>query len=115
MASAAGCASSPSKRLVEKKSLGLCGIEIGTHQRLPLGDARLHEIYTNEKAGLMVRSIHARSVSLGGRRPGTGGGCGISTSKPLMPRGRWMTNGVNGVSQICGFCMSQGGGARPGS
>jgi aminocarboxymuconate-semialdehyde decarboxylase len=60
------------RRLDEIKSLGLRGIEIGTHiNGIPLGDGRLHEIYAAaEQASLMVMVHPLRPLGLdriGGR------------------------------------------------
>lgn len=61
------------KRLDEIKSLGLRGIEIGSHiNGVPLGDIRLHDIYAAaEQAGLMVmiHPLHPLGLErMGGRR-----------------------------------------------
>ena len=61
------------KRLDEIKSLGLRGIEIGSHiNGIPLGDARLHEVYAAaEQAGLMVmvHPLHPLGLDRMGGRP----------------------------------------------
>ena len=73
---------SPSSGSDEIKSLGLRGIEIGSHiNGIPLGDIRLHDIYAAaEQAGLMVmvHPLHPLGLDRMGGRPGTGGGGGIS-------------------------------------
>ena len=69
------------KRLDEIKSLGLRGIEIGSHiNGIPLGDARLHEVYAAaEQAGLMVmvHPLHPLG-STAWADDRTRRGCGIS-------------------------------------
>ena len=61
------------RRLAEVKSLGLRGIEIGSHiNGVPLGDARLHEIYAAaEEVGLMVmiHPLHPLGLERMGGRP----------------------------------------------
>ena len=61
------------RRLEEVSSLGLRGIEIGTHiNGIPLGDARLREVYAAaEQAGLMVmvHPLHPLGLDRMGGRP----------------------------------------------
>jgi aminocarboxymuconate-semialdehyde decarboxylase len=61
------------RRLEGVKSLGLRGIEIGTHiNGIPLGDARLDEVYaTAEQAGLMlmIHPLHPLGLDRMGGRP----------------------------------------------
>ncbi|MFB9269763.1 amidohydrolase family protein [Bradyrhizobium erythrophlei] len=61
------------RRVEEIRSLGLRGIEIGTHiNGMPLGDARLHDIYAAvEQAGLilMIHPLHPLGLDRMGGRP----------------------------------------------
>jgi aminocarboxymuconate-semialdehyde decarboxylase len=61
------------RRLAELRSLGLRGIEIGTHiNGIALGDTRLHEIYAAaEQTGLMVmiHPLHPLGLDRMGGRP----------------------------------------------
>lgn len=62
------------RRLQSVKSLGLCGVEIGTHiNGVPLGDARMNEFYAAaEEADLaiMVHPLHPAGLErIGGRAP----------------------------------------------
>jgi aminocarboxymuconate-semialdehyde decarboxylase len=61
------------RRLEELRSLGLRGIEIGSHiNGIPLGDPRLHDIYAAaEQAGLMVmvHPLHPIGLDRMGGRP----------------------------------------------
>jgi aminocarboxymuconate-semialdehyde decarboxylase len=61
------------RRMEEIKSLGLRGIEIGTHiNGMALGDARLHDVYAAaEQAGLMlmIHPLHPLGLDRMGGRP----------------------------------------------
>jgi aminocarboxymuconate-semialdehyde decarboxylase len=61
------------RRMAEIKSLGLRGIEIGTHiNGMPLGDARFNDVYSAaEQAGLMVmiHPLHPLGLDRMGGRP----------------------------------------------
>jgi aminocarboxymuconate-semialdehyde decarboxylase len=109
-------ASLAARRLDEIKSQGLRGIEIGTHiNGVPLGDARLHEVYgACEQAGLMVM-IHPLHP-LGLDRMGGGPELAAVAAFPLetaFAAVSLMTNGVLQRFPKLRFLLSHGGGALP--
>lgn len=62
------------RKLESVKSLGLCGVEIGTHiDGIPLGDARLDEFYAaaeESDLAIMVHPLHPTGLErIGGRAP----------------------------------------------
>jgi aminocarboxymuconate-semialdehyde decarboxylase len=103
-----------SQRLEEIKSLGLRGIEVGTHiNGIPLGDARLHDIYAAaEQVGLavMVHPLHPLGLDrMGGRAE-----LGAVAAFPLetaFAAVSLMTNGITERFPQLRILLSHGGGA----
>jgi aminocarboxymuconate-semialdehyde decarboxylase len=104
------------KRLDEIKSLGLRGIEIGTHiNGTPLGDARLHEIYgAAEQAGLMVmiHPLHPLGLDRMGGRPELAAVAAFPLETAFAAVSL-MTNGVPERFPKLRILLSHGGGALP--
>jgi aminocarboxymuconate-semialdehyde decarboxylase len=104
------------QRLAEVKSLGLRGIEIGTHiNGIPLGDARLHEIYAAaEQAGLMVMIHPLRPLGLDrmGGRPELAAVAAFPLETAFAAVSL-MTNGVAERFPALRILLSHGGGALP--
>src|SRR3979411_2235938 len=105
------------KRLDEIKSLGLRGIEIGSPiDGMPLGDARLHEIYAaTEQAGLMVmiHPLHPLGLDRMGGRPELAAGAAFPLETAFAAVSL-MTNGVTERFPELRILLSHGGGAMPG-
>jgi aminocarboxymuconate-semialdehyde decarboxylase len=104
------------KRLDEIKSLGLRGIEIGSHiNGIPLGDIRLHEIYAAaEQAGLMVmvHPLHPLGLDRMGGRPELAAVAAFPLETAYAAVSL-MTNGVTERFPKLRFLLSHGGGALP--
>jgi aminocarboxymuconate-semialdehyde decarboxylase len=104
------------KRLDEIKSLGLRGIEIGTHiDGMPLGDARLHEVYAAaEQAGLMVmiHPLHPLGLDRMGGRPELAAVAAFPLETAFAAVSL-MTNGVTERFPNLRILLSHGGGALP--
>jgi len=104
------------KRLDEIKSLGLRGIEIGSHiNGIPLGDARLHEIYAAaEQAGLMVmvHPLHPLGLDRMGGRPELAAVAAFPLETAFAAVSL-MTNGVTERFPKLRILLSHGGGALP--
>jgi aminocarboxymuconate-semialdehyde decarboxylase len=104
------------KRLDEIKSLGLRGIEIGSHiNGMPLGDARLHEIYAaTEQAGLMVmiHPLHPLGLDRMGGRPELAAVAAFPLETAYAAVSL-MTNGVTERFPNLRILLSHGGGALP--
>jgi aminocarboxymuconate-semialdehyde decarboxylase len=104
------------KRLDEIKSLGLRGIEIGSHiNGIPLGDARLHDIYAAaEQAGLlvMVHPLHPLGVDRMGGRPELAA-VSSGNAATAFAAVSLMTNGVTERFPKLRILLSHGGGALP--
>jgi aminocarboxymuconate-semialdehyde decarboxylase len=102
------------KRLDEIKSLGLRGIEIGSHiNGVPLGDVRLHEIYAAaEQAGLMVmvHPLHPLGLDRMGGRPELAAVAAFPLETAFAAVSL-MTNGVTERFPKLRFLLSHGGGA----
>jgi aminocarboxymuconate-semialdehyde decarboxylase len=109
-------ASLAARRLEEIKSLGLRGIEIGTHiNGIPLGDARLHEIYgAAEQAGLVVMIHPLRPLGLDrmGGRPELAAVAAFPLEAAFAAVSL-MTNGITERFPKLHVLLSHGGGALP--
>lgn len=104
------------KRLTEVKSLGLHGIEIGSHiNGLPLGDARLHDVYAAaEQAGLMVmiHPLHPLGLDRMGGRPELAAVAAFPLETAFAAVSL-MANGVTERFPKLRILLSHGGGALP--
>lgn len=104
------------RRLGEIKSLGLRGIEIGSHiNGVPLGDARLHDIYAAaEEAGLMVmiHPLHPLGLDRMGGRPELAAVAAFPLETAFAAVSL-MTNGVTERFPKLRILLSHGGGALP--
>jgi aminocarboxymuconate-semialdehyde decarboxylase len=104
------------KRLDEIKSLGLRGIEIGSHiNGVPLGDARLRDIYAAaEQADLMVmvHPLHPLGLDRMGGRPELAAVAAFPLETAYAAVSL-MTNGVNERFPKLRILLSHGGGALP--
>jgi aminocarboxymuconate-semialdehyde decarboxylase len=104
------------KRLDEIKSLGLRGIEIGSHiNGIPLGDTRLHEIYAAaEQADLMVmvHPLHPLGLDRMGGRPELAAVAAFPLETAFAAVSL-MTNGVTERFPKLRILLSHGGGALP--
>lgn len=104
------------RRLDEIKSLGLRGIEIGTHiNGVSLGDARLYEIYAAaEQAGLMVmvHPLHPLGLDRIGGRPELAAVAAFPLEIAFAAVSL-MTNGVTERFPTLRILLSHGGGALP--
>jgi aminocarboxymuconate-semialdehyde decarboxylase len=104
------------RRLEEIKSLGLRGIEIGTHiNGIALGDARLHEIYAAaEQAGLavMIHPLHPLGLDRMGGRPELAAVAAFPLETAFAAVSL-MTHGVTERFPKLRILLSHGGGALP--
>jgi aminocarboxymuconate-semialdehyde decarboxylase len=104
------------KRLNEIKSLGLRGIEVGSHiNGIPLGDVRLHDIYAAaEQAGLMVmiHPLHPLGLDRMGGRPELAAVAAFPLETAFAAVSL-MTNGVTERFPELRIMLSHGGGALP--
>ncbi|MBN8992156.1 MAG: amidohydrolase family protein [Rhizobiales bacterium] len=104
------------ERLDEIKSLGLRGIEIGSHiNGIALGDVRLHDIYAAaEQAGLMVmvHPLHPLGLDRMGGRPELAAVAAFPLETAYAAVSL-MTNGVTERFPKLRFLLSHGGGALP--
>lgn len=104
------------KRLDEIKSLGLRGIEIGSHiNGIPLGDPRLHEIYAAaDQAGLMVmvHPLHPLGLDRMGGRPELAAVAAFPLETAFAAVSL-MTNGITERFPRLRILLSHGGGALP--
>jgi aminocarboxymuconate-semialdehyde decarboxylase len=104
------------KALNEIKSLGLRGIEIGSHiNGIPLGDSRLHDIYAAaEQAGLMVmvHPLHPLGLDRMGGRPELAAVAAFPLETAFAAVSL-MTNGVTERFPKLRIMLSHGGGALP--
>jgi aminocarboxymuconate-semialdehyde decarboxylase len=104
------------RRLEEIKSLGLRGIEIGTHiNGISLGDARLHEIYAAaEQAGLavMIHPLHPLGLDRMGGRPELAAVAAFPLETAFAAVSL-MTHGVSERFPKLRILLSHGGGALP--
>ena len=104
------------KRLGEIKALGLRGIEIGSHiNGVPLGDARLHDIYAAaEQAGLMVmvHPLHPLGLDRMGGRPELAAVAAFPLETAFAAVSL-MTGGVTERFPGLRILLSHGGGALP--
>jgi aminocarboxymuconate-semialdehyde decarboxylase len=104
------------RRLEEVSSLGLRGIEIGTHiNGIPLGDARLREVYAAaEQAGLMVmvHPLHPLGLDRMGGRPELAAVAAFPLETAFAAVSL-MTGGVVEAFPKLRFLLSHGGGALP--
>ncbi|VIO79493.1 hypothetical protein CI1B_78260 [Bradyrhizobium ivorense] len=102
------------RRMEEIKSLGLRGIEIGTHiNGMPLGDARLNEVYAAaEQAGLMVmiHPLHPLGLERMGGRPELAAVAAFPLETAFAAVSL-MTNGVLERFPKLRVLLSHGGGA----
>jgi aminocarboxymuconate-semialdehyde decarboxylase len=104
------------RRLEEVKSLGLRGIEIGSHiNGTPLGDPRLHDIYAAaEQAGLMVmvHPLHPLGLDRMGGRPELAAVAAFPLETAFAAVSL-MTHGVTERFPKLRILLSHGGGALP--
>jgi aminocarboxymuconate-semialdehyde decarboxylase len=104
------------KRLEELKSLGLRGIEIGSHiNGIPLGDARLHEVYAAAAQASLMVMIHPL-YPLGLDRMGGRPELAAVAAFPLetaFAAVSLMTNGITERFPKLRILLSHGGGALP--
>src|SRR6202790_4442403 len=104
------------KRLDEIKSLGLRGIEIGSHiNGVPLGDARLPDIYAAaEPADLvgMVHPLHPLGLDRMGGRPELAAVAAFPLETAYAAVSL-MTQGVTEMFPKLRILLSHGGGALP--
>jgi aminocarboxymuconate-semialdehyde decarboxylase len=104
------------KALDEIKSLGLRGIEIGSHiNGIPLGDVRLHDIYAAaEQAGLMVmvHPLHPLGLDRMGGRPELAAVAAFPLETAFAAISL-MTSGVTERFPQLRIMLSHGGGALP--
>jgi aminocarboxymuconate-semialdehyde decarboxylase len=104
------------KRFDEIKSLGLRGIEIGSHiNGIPLGDIRLHDIYAAaEQAGLMVmvHPLHPLGLDRMGGRPELAAVAAFPLETAFAAVSL-MTSGVTERFPNLRILLSHGGGALP--
>lgn len=104
------------RALDEIKSLGLRGIEIGSHiNGIPLGDSRLHDIYAAaEQAGLMVmvHPLHPLGLDRMGGRPELAAVAAFPLETAFAAVSL-MTNGVTERFPKLRIMLSHGGGALP--
>jgi len=104
------------KRLEEIKSLGLRGIEIGSHiNGIPLGDPSLHEVYAaDEQAGLMVmmHQLHPLGLDRMGGRPELAAVAAFPLETAFAAVSL-MTHGVTERFPELRILLSHGGGALP--
>ena len=102
------------RRMEEIKSLGLRGIEIGTYiNSIPLGDARLDEVYAAaEQAGLlvMVHPLHPLGLDRMGGRPELAAVAAFPLETAFAAVSL-MTHGVRERFPALQFLLSHGGGA----
>ncbi|WP_164936855.1 amidohydrolase family protein [Bradyrhizobium vignae] len=104
------------RRVEEVKSLGLRGIEIGTHiDGMPLGDTRLNDVYAAaEQAGLMVliHPLHPVGLDRMGGRPELAAVAAFPLETAFAAVSL-MTNGVLERFPGLRILLSHGGGALP--
>jgi aminocarboxymuconate-semialdehyde decarboxylase len=104
------------RRLEEVRSLGLRGIEIGTHiNGVPLGDARLHDVYAAaEQAGLamMIHPLHPLGLDRMGGRPELAAVAAFPLETAFAAVSL-MTHGVTERFPKLRILLSHGGGALP--
>jgi aminocarboxymuconate-semialdehyde decarboxylase len=104
------------RRLEEVRSLGLRGIEIGTHiNGIALGDARLHDIYSAaEQAGLalMIHPLHPLGLDRMGGRPELAAVAAFPLETAFAAVSL-MTCGVTERFPKLRILLSHGGGALP--
>jgi aminocarboxymuconate-semialdehyde decarboxylase len=104
------------RRLEEIRSLGLRGIEIGTHiNGVALGDARLRDIYAAaEQAGLMVmvHPLHPLGLDRMGGRPELAAVAAFPLETAFAAVSL-MTNGITEHFPKLRILLSHGGGALP--
>lgn len=104
------------KRLDEIRSFGLRGIEIGTHiNGVPLGDARLRDVYAAaEQAGfvVMIHPLHPLGLDrIGGRHElAAVAAFPLETAFAVVSL---MTNGITEQFPKLRLLLSHGGGALP--
>ncbi|WGS17814.1 MULTISPECIES: amidohydrolase family protein [unclassified Bradyrhizobium] len=102
------------RRMEEIRSLGLRGIEIGTHiNGIPLGDARLNDVYAAaEHAGLMVmiHPLHPLGLDRMGGRPELAAVAAFPLETAFAAVSL-MTNGVLERFPTLRILLSHGGGA----
>jgi aminocarboxymuconate-semialdehyde decarboxylase len=104
------------RRLEEVRSLGLCGIEIGTHiNGIALGDARLHDVYAAaEQAGLtvMIHPLHPLGLDRMGGRPELAAVAAFPLETAFAAVSL-MTHGITERFPKLRILLSHGGGALP--
>ena len=104
------------KRLDEIKSLGLRGIEIGSHiNGIPLGDIRLHEFYAAAGQAdlmVMVHPLHPLGLDRMGGRPELAAVAAFPLETAFAAVSL-MTNGVTERFPELRILLSHGGGALP--
>jgi aminocarboxymuconate-semialdehyde decarboxylase len=104
------------RRLAEVRSLGLRGIEIGTHiNGIALGDARLHDVYAAaEQADLMVmvHPLHPLGLDRMGGRPELAAVAAFPLETAFAAVSL-MTHGVTERFPRLRILLSHGGGALP--
>ena len=104
------------RRLEEVASLGLRGIEIGTHiNGIALGDARLHDVYAAaEQAGLtvMIHPLHPLGLDRMGGRPELAAVAAFPLETAFAAVSL-MTHGIAERFPRLRLLLSHGGGALP--
>ena len=104
------------RRLADIKRLGLRGIEIGSHiNGVPLGDARLHELYAAaEEAGLalMIHPLHPVGLDRIGGRPELAAVAAFPLETALAATSL-LTHGITERFPRLQILLSHGGGALP--
>jgi len=104
------------RRLEEVRSLGLRGIEIGTHiSGIALGDVRLHDVYAAaEQAGLMVmvHPLHPLGLDRMGGRPELAAVAAFPLETAFAAVSL-MTHGIIERFPKLRILLSHGGGALP--
>ena len=104
------------RRLEEVKSLGLRGVEIGSHVNgMPLGDACLHAVYAAaEQAGLMVmiHPLHPLGLDRMGGRPELAAVAAFPLETAFAAVSL-MTNSITERFPRLRILLSHGGGALP--
>lgn len=104
------------RRLEEIKSLGLRGIEIGTHiNGISLGDAQLHEIYAAAEQGglaVIIHPLHPLGLDRMGGRPELAAVAAFPLETAFAAVSL-MTHGVTERFPKLRILLSHGGGALP--
>jgi aminocarboxymuconate-semialdehyde decarboxylase len=104
------------RRLADVKSLGLCGVEIGTHiNGVALGDPRMREFYAAaEEAGLsiMIHPLHPSGMERMAGRPELAAVAAFPLETALAATSL-LTHGITERFPNLRILLSHGGGALP--